>query len=110
MSNKKGNNAKCWWECKEHHIHEKDYIWNPDTCSYENSKYLASIIDNSAIMCDGIIDAEAKSYDEETKTVTTNFNKENVICKTKKLYILLAFLLITIAWLIAYSIYCYLIK
>ena len=36
---------------------EKDYIWNPATCTCENSKYLASIIDNSVITCDEIIEA-----------------------------------------------------
>ena len=36
--------------------------------------------------------------------------KGNVICKTKSVYILLAFLLITISLLIAVSIFCYLIK
>ena len=36
--------------------------------------------------------------------------KKNITCKTQNLYILLAFLLITIALLIAVSIYCYLIK
>ena len=35
---------------------------------------------------------------------------KNIICETKSFYILLAFLLITIALLIAVSIYCYLIK
>ena len=58
------------------HACEKDYIWNPATCSSENFKYLASIIDNSVITCDEIIDAEAKSYDEETKTVTISFNEK----------------------------------
>ena len=48
---------------------------------------------NSVITCDEIIDTEAKSFDEETK-----------------IYILLAFLLISIVLLIAVSIYCYLIK
>ena len=62
------------------------------------------------ILCCEIIEAEAKSYDEETKTVTTNFNEKNAICKTKKMYILLSFLLIAIPLLIAVSIYCYLIK
>ena len=62
------------------------------------------------ITCDEIIDAEAKSYDKETKTVTTSFNEKNAICKTKNFYILLVLLLITIALLIAVSIYCYLIK
>ena len=37
---------------------------------------------------------------EETKTVTTNFNEKNAICKTKNFYILLACLLITIAFFI----------
>ena len=36
--------------------------------------------------------------------------EKNAICKKKNLYILLAFLLITIALLIAVSIHCYLIK
>ena len=49
----------------------KNYIWNPATCSCKNGKYLTSIIDNSVIKCDEIIkaDAEAKLYDEETKTI-----------------------------------------
>ena len=51
-----------------------------------------------------------KSYNEETKTVTKRFNEKNAICKTKNFYILLAFLLITIALLVAVSIYCHLIK
>ena len=55
-------------------------------------------------MCDEIIDVEKKSYDEETKTVTTNFNEKNAIFKIKKFYILLVFLLITIALLIAVDI------
>ena len=52
-------------------------------------------------MCDEVI----KPYDEET-----NFNEQKTIGKTQNSYILLAFLLITIALLIAVSIYCYLIK
>ena len=50
---------------------------------------------------------EAKSNDEETKA---SFNKKKGTCKTQNLYILVAFLLITTALLIAVSIYCYLIK
>ena len=84
---------------------KKHYIWNPSACSCENGKYLASVIDNSAIMCDKVIE----SFDKETKTIPTNSNKKKVICKTQNFYILLAFLLIIIA-LIAISIYCYLIK
>ena len=57
-------------------------------------------MDDSAITCDEIIE----SYEEETKTISTNFIAKT--CKTQKLYILLTFLLI----IIAVSIYCYLIK
>ena len=44
------------------HICEKDYIWNPATCSCKNSKYLRSIIDDSVITCDEIIGAKEKIY------------------------------------------------
>ena len=50
-------------------IREQDYIWNPSMHSCENGKFLASIIDDSAIMCDENI--------EETKAVPTNFNKKS---------------------------------
>ena len=77
--------------CKE------DYIWNIATCSCENGKYSAIIIDDSLIMFDEII--------EEIITVSTNFNEKKVTCKTKHFFILITFLLITIALLIAFSIY-----
>ena len=48
-------------------------------------------MEDSAVTCNEIIE-------EETKTVTTNFIETNAICKTKKFYILLAFLLATIAY------------
>ena len=53
---KSWNNDKCRCECKKRHVCEKDYVWNPATCNCENGKYLASIMDNSAIMCDEIIE------------------------------------------------------
>ena len=74
-SNQWWNNNKCWCECKKH-ICEKDYTWNPATYSCEYGKYLACIIDDSAITCDEIIDGKAKSYDKESKTVPTNFNEK----------------------------------
>ena len=86
----------------------KDYILNPATCNCENGKYLASIMDNSAIIFDEVI----KSYGEEIKTIPTNLNEKRVTCKPvtcKSFYILLEFLLITIVLLVAVSIYCYLI-
>ena len=76
---------------------KKYYIWNPGTCSCENGRYLASIMDDWVMTCD-------KIFEEETKTVTANFNEKNAICKTKNVYILLAFLLITITLLIVVEI------
>ena len=76
-SNQKWNYDKFQCKCKKHHTCENDYIWNPVTCNYKNGKYLASIIDNLVIMCDEIIDAEPNLYDQETKTVTTGFNKKS---------------------------------
>ena len=71
-------------------------------------------MDESAIICDEVIYANAKPSpkddDSETKTIPTNFNKKKVTCKTQNFYILIAFLLITTSLLIAVSIYCYLIK
>ena len=93
-------------DCKKRHLCEKDYIWNPVICTCENGKYLASIMDDSVIACYKIIE----SYDEETKAILTNFNEKKATRKTQNFYILLAILSITIALLIAVSIYCYLIK
>ena len=70
-------------------------------------------MDDSAITCNEITDADtaAKSNDKtkgknkETKTL----NEKEITYKTEKFYILLTFLLIIIALLIAVSIYCYLI-
>ena len=89
---------------------EKDCICNPSSCSCENGKYLVSILGELAVMCHEIIDAEAKLNEEETKTYPTIFNEKNITCVTQNFYILLNFLLITIALLIAVSIYCSLIK
>ena len=62
-SNQWWNDDKCRWGCKKHHKCEKDYIWNPATCSCENGKYLASIMNDSAIMCHEFIE----SYDEDAE-------------------------------------------
>ena len=58
-------------------------------------------MDDSTITCNEVIE----SFDEETI-----FNENKAIRKMQNFYILLAVLLITIALLIAVSIYCYLMK
>ena len=81
---------------------QKDYIWNPVSCRYD--KYLASVIDNSMIKCDKIVDTEEK------ETIPTNFNERKATCKPQNLYILLGFLLITISLLIVVGLRRYLRK
>ena len=68
--NQNWNNYKCWCKSKKHHISIKYHIWNRATCSCENCKYYASIIDDSVIAHDEIIEA-------------TNFNKKQGTCKIK---------------------------
>ena len=54
---------------EKHLICAKYYIWNPATRSFENGKYLASIIDDLVIMCNETI--------ETAKTIPTNFNEKS---------------------------------
>ena len=67
-------------------------------------------MDDSTIRCDEITDEEARSNEEETKIIPTNLNEINITCKIQNFCISLAFILITIALLMAVSIYCYMIK
>ena len=84
---------------------KKIYIWNPDTYSCGNGKYLASIMVDPAITCDEII----KSYNEETKTILTNFNEKKATCKRQFFYFTCIF--INYYNIIdSFSVYCYLIK
>ena len=53
-------------ECKKHHVYEKDYVSNPSTCSCNNKKYLASIMHDSGVLRDEVIE----SYNKETKAIS----------------------------------------
>ena len=64
-------NNKCRHEQKKHHLCEKGVVWNLATCNCENGKYLASIVDDSSIICDEFME----SYNKET-----NFNKKKATC------------------------------
>ena len=89
---------------KKRQLSEKDYIWNHATCSCEKWKHLPSIMDDSAITCDEI------SHTTKKHKQFQQILMKKVACKTQNFYILLVFLLITIALLIAVSIYYYLVK
>ena len=63
-------------------------------------------MDDSAITCDKIIE----SYQEETTTISNNFNEKKATCKTQNFYILLASSLTAVALLLAVSFHSYFIK
>ena len=96
---KRKRNSDQWWkndqcrcECKKRHVLEKNYVWNPATSNCENGKYLTSIMDDSAIICDEVIDADADK--EANSNNETNFNEKKQLSTA-------------IALSIAVSIYCY---
>ena len=41
---------------KKHYICEKGYVWNPSGCICGNGKCLASVMYDSVISCNGVID------------------------------------------------------
>ena len=59
------NNDKYWCESKKRHVW--DSVWNPSTCNCQNEIYLASIMDNSAIIYDEVINAEAEAESNNKK-------------------------------------------
>ena len=68
-------------------IYVKKYFLNPFTCSCESGKYSARIMDDSAVMYYEVIE----SYNEEIKTIPTNFNEKKAICKTQNFYIFVSY-------------------
>ena len=75
-----------------------DFISHPATNSCKNGKYLVSIIGDSVINCDEIVDAK------EAKTITTNLMKKIQSIKNKISIFYLTFLLSTIVLLVAVAV------
>ena len=67
---------------------KKDYVCNPSTDNCENEKYLASIMNDSTIICDEVIE----SYKKKINIIPTNFNGKKVTCKIQSFCILVAFI------------------
>ena len=80
---------------------KKYQVWNPAASNCENKKYLSSILNDSAIICDEVIE----SYNEEMKTIPTNFNEKKASYETQNVYIFLSFILTIVVLLIAVSIH-----
>ena len=51
---------------------EKDYVWSRATYNCTNGEYLASIMDDAAIICDEIIYAEEKNQSKNITCKRTN--------------------------------------
>ena len=89
-SDQKWNKQLCLRECKSPRKHNA----RASTC--KSCKYLKSIIRDSVILCDEIIEL-TKTFPTKTtstKTVPTSFKEKKITCKIKNFYILLTFLLI----------------
>ena len=75
--NQKWNKDKCPCECKklkEYLTCGKNCIANPITCCCKNGKYLTSIIDDSVIRCDQIIEITKAIPTKTTSTKTVPIN------------------------------------
>ena len=75
----------------------KGHIWNPATFCYENGRYAKNIINDSTIKCDELTETKKISIMIKTvpaKSIPRNLNEKKLICKMKKFYILLSFLLL----------------
>ena len=81
---------------------KKVILWNPAICNCKNVKYAGSIIGDSVVICNEIIDT-TESTSTKTAPAKTALTKSTLT----NFYILLSYLLITIALLIAVSISCY---
>ena len=66
-------------------MQNKDYSWNPSTCICENSTYLESTADTSAIKCDEFIFVMDIVLTKMTNTKATNVSKK---CQSKKVRVL----------------------
>ena len=99
--NQKWNRKLCQYKHKnpiKHNVSEKDYVLNPTTYACE-----ISIISNSVVLCDEIIDVPKAI---PTKTVPTRTISTKTIHLNRKFLYFLTALLITISLFITVSIYC----
>ena len=71
-SNPKWNDDKYQCECKNYRMCKKDYSWIPSTCICENIRYLKSIVDESVIVCDAIVNAVESVLINVTNTLSIN--------------------------------------
>ena len=69
------------WKFEKTSSVKKSYIWNPSTYTCENGKYLGSIIDDSVITCDEIIEEKKLKKITPTKTTSTELFQQILMKK-----------------------------
>ena len=93
---------------QEENMCRKGYIWNTAKRACQNGKCFGSIIKNSVICGKSIeITKGIPTKTAPSESISTIFKEKKVICEIKNLYVLLAFLLITVTLLVAVLIYCF---
>ena len=71
-------------ECKNYHMCEKDYNWNPSACICENSKYLESVADTSVTKFDEIVVVMDIASTKKTNTIAINVTSTaSINCHSK---------------------------
>ena len=66
---------------KKIYVCEKDYVWNSATCNCENGKYLASIMNDSAM---NYLWWSYRIIWWRNKNYSINFNVKKVICNNRE--------------------------
>ena len=89
---------------------KKDYFWNPATCCCKKGKYVGNIIGDLVITCDEIIEATQSTSRKTVPEKSTSTKSVPTKSTSTNFYISFSILLISMALLIAVSIYCYLVK
>ena len=112
-SNQKCNNKACQCKCKSYRKCLKDYSWNPSTCICEISRYLKSIVDESVIVCDEIINVTDSASKIVTNTIPTSvtsiasINSDDKKVRYKMDYYILYTVSLVIILLFIIAIICY---
>ena len=73
-------NDKCKCKCKKYGTCKKGNSWNLSTCICKNNRYLKSIVDDSVIVCNEIINVIDSVPINGTNTISTNVTYYTTKC------------------------------
>ena len=83
--NQKRNEDTCWCVCKiplKHRLVEIDYVWNPSAYAkfkiyFWSYTYMKSVIADSLVTFNGVVDPVAKSYKDIPENFSINSRDNN---------------------------------